>query len=254
MLLAACGFVFLASVYAIIERYQEGREQKKFHESVKHQYLADTEPDRRGELNAATPTPTLQPSSTAEPELLPGFEQLLQINEETVGWLSVPNTNIEYPVVQTKDNSFYLEHDFKKEKAENGAVFMDYRNSPDAGDKHNILYGHYTKDGTIFTELRAYRQEAFLRRNPVLTFNTLHEEGQWEIFSVYVTDTKFYYIQTDFRSKRDFADFAKTLKEKSIYSLDVEITGEDRILTLSTCAYDYDDARLVIHAKRVNSP
>ncbi|NMO95439.1 class B sortase [Paenibacillus lemnae] len=252
MLLAICGFVFLASIYTIADDVHESRQAAKEHEQIRQRYDAHDRAQK-----APNPTPSISSAPAAdrpkrdEPLLLPGFSPLLEMNKEIVGWLDVPGTNIQYAAAQTTDNDYYLTHSIKKEKNENGSVFMDYRNAPDASDRHTILYGHYTKDGTIFTELKKYRDESFYRSNPVFTFNTLYEESRWEIFSVYVTDTSFYYIQTHFRSNRDFRSFAATLQEKSIFPSGVSLREDDQILTLSTCAYDFEDARLVIHARKI---
>lgn len=180
------------------------------------------------------------------------YSHLLSLNQEIVGWIRLPNTMINYPVVKADNNQFYLKHNFYKEPSKAGAIFMDFRNEPAAKEKHKIIYGHHMKDGSMFGDLKKYRTADFLYENPIIEFNTLYEDIKWEIFSVYVTGVDFYYIKTDYSDKEDYRSFIESISEKSIFRIDTEVTEEDQILTLSTCSYEFEDARFVIHAKRIN--
>jgi len=176
---------------------------------------------------------------------------LLLINEDIVGWIKIPNTAIDYPVVRAQDNEFYLNHNIHKKPAKSGSIFMDFRNGSLAKEKNTILYGHNMKDGSMFRDLLKYREESFFYSNPIIEFNTLYEDLKWEIFSVYVTSVDFYYIETEFQSLDEYRIFLDSIKDKSLFEIDVKISEKDQILTLSTCSYEFDDARFVIHAKRV---
>lgn len=179
------------------------------------------------------------------------YESILLINQEILGWINVPNTKIDYPVVRSEDNEFYLYNNIYKEPSKAGTIFMDYRNSGTVNERHTILYGHNMKNGSMFGDLIKYKQADFLYENLIIEFNTLYQDVKWEIFSVYITSKDFYYIKTEFDNIFDYGNFLEMLKEKSLYEIETEVSVGDQILTLSTCSYEFDNARLVIHARRI---
>lgn len=183
--------------------------------------------------------------------MLKKFVPLIEINEDIIGWVKIPNTKIDYPVVKTQDNFFYLEHDINKEKSTFGAIFMDYRNSGNSKDKHTILYGHNMRNGSMFRDLINYKNQYFFEENQVIEFSNLREEMLWKIFSVYITNTDFNYIKTDFDNLADYEQFLHEISSKSLYDTNISMSSEDPILTLSTCTYEFNDARLVVHAKKI---
>lgn len=179
------------------------------------------------------------------------YDALLQVNRDLVGWITIAGTKLDYPVVKAENNDFYLEHNFEKQPSDHGAIFMDFRNKEDLQAKNNIIYGHNMKDGSMFQGLMNYKDEKFLKEHPIIEFDTLEEPVKWQIFSVYVTDTKFNYIRTDFNDDADYADFLKQMKEHSMYDTGVSVSKDDTILTLSTCSYEFNDARFAVQAKRI---
>lgn len=179
------------------------------------------------------------------------YSALLQVNKELVGWLTIPGTKMDYPVVRTENNDFYLKHNFERQVSDYGSIFMDFRNKGDLQSKNNIIYGHNMKDGSMFQELMNYKDEKYFKKHPIIEFNTLEEPVKWQIFSVYVTDTKFYYIKTDFKDDADYEDFLKQIKNHSMYDTGVSVSKNDTILTLSTCSYEINDGRLAVQAKRI---
>lgn len=181
------------------------------------------------------------------------FDKLLTINDDTIGWLTVNNTNIDYPVVVASDNDFYLTRDYYKNKNRHGWIFMDYRNSIDNLSKNTIIYGHNLANQKMFGTLRYALNSSWYKKisNQVITFNTLNNNMRWQIFSIYKVPVTTDYLYTDFNSEEEFINFANKMKERSIYNFNVEITTDDNLLTLSTCS-DGHDQRLVIHAKLIN--
>lgn len=184
-------------------------------------------------------------------ETLMKYDQLLEINEDVVGWIKVPNTKIDYPVMQSSDNLYYLDKTINLEKNRAGSIFMDFRNGGDGEDKHTILYGHHMRDGTMFKGLIKYENEDFFNNQSIIQFDTLFEEQKWEVFSAYVTGVGFDYLKTNFNTPDEYKTFLTTIQEKSLFPSDVVLTENDQILTLSTCTYDYSEARLVVHAKKI---
>jgi sortase B len=188
-------------------------------------------------------------------EVTPAIAALQDINPEVVGWIQIAETAIDYPIVQGSDNQYYLDHDWKKEKNRSGAIFMDYRNDPDAltnAETHTILYGHHMRDGSMFKQLVAYKDPAFLKDHPLILIQDQYETHYYEIFSVYVSTTDFYYIETNFATPMDYVMFIKQLQTNSMHPSDQLLTSHDRLLTLSTCTYEYNDARFVVHARHVD--
>ena len=185
-------------------------------------------------------------------EILPRFKPLLEQNEDTIGWIKVPNTKwIDYPVVKYKDNELYLKHGFDRSRQRAGAIFMDFRNTGDATDRHTIIYGHHMQNGTMFKGLLKYEDREFFEENRLIYFSTLYEELEWEVFAAYVTGIEFNYIRTRFNTPDEYIGFLNSLQSRSLYETDIKLSADDKILTLSTCTYDYSDARFVVHARLI---
>lgn len=180
------------------------------------------------------------------------FEGLKLKNSDVVGWLKVENTNIEYPVVKSTDNKYYLTHSFDKSENSAGWVFADFRNFIDGTDKNIIIYGHNRRDGSMFgTQSRALEEEWLSNEeNHIITFITEKEYSTYQIFSVYSVENEEYYIKTAFENNEEFDEFLTTIKSRSIHDFNLEINNEDQVLTLSTCANN-NNYRVVIHAKKI---
>ena len=176
------------------------------------------------------------------------FNELKEINQDTVGWVKVNNTKIDYPVVQAKDNKYYLSHDFKKQKNSLGWIFMDYRNNPNDLNKNTILYGHNVKGGIMFgTVSQTFNQSYYNKEsNNYITFNTVNYNMKWKIFSVYRIPETTDYLQYDFLSKEDYKNFINMIRSRSKIQFDTEVNEDSKILTLSTCSTN--QTRNVIHA------
>ena len=182
------------------------------------------------------------------------FSELLEINDETVGWLTVPNTEIDYPVVQASDNRFYLTHNFNRRWNHLGWIFMDYRIDARNLSQNNIIYGHRApRTDLMFSTLRNVLDEEWYKdeSNHIITFNTIDRKMNWQIFSIYTTRVTNDYLITDFISKENFLLFIERQKSRSIYDFDVPFREDDKILTLSTC-FNNSNYRLVVQAKLIN--
>ena len=180
------------------------------------------------------------------------FEELLGINPDTVGWLKVNNTNIDYPVVLGKDNDYYLKRDFYKNSNRHGWVFLDYRNSVDHLSRNSIIYAHNLANQKMFGTLRYVLNSSWYKKasNQIITFNSINENMKFQIFSIYKVPVTSDYLLTDFPSNEAYLDFIKMIKGRSIYDFNIEVDENDKILTLSTCSNGHDQ-RLVVHAKLI---
>ena len=172
-------------------------------------------------------------------------------NSDTVGWINVNNTNINYPYVQYKDNDYYLTHSYDKSYNEAGWVFMDYRNDSNLNNKNTILYAHSRLDKTMFGSLsKTLKSNWYTNKdNHIIRLSTENENTLWQIFSVYKIEEESYYITTSFASDSKYQEFLNTIKGRSLYDFNSNITSDDKILTLSTCYSDTE--RTVVHAKLI---
>ena len=181
------------------------------------------------------------------------FETLKEKNSDTVAYLKVNNTNIDYVVVKGNDNSYYLKHNFNKDYNRSGWIFMDYLNKFDGSDKNIIIYGHNTLDGSFFGTLRNVVKEDWYanKENYIITLISENETFYYQVFSTYSIDVEDYYITTDFKNNNEFDIFVNTLRKRSVFDYEVPVDGNDVILTLSTCTGN-GTRRMVLHAKKIN--
>ena len=179
------------------------------------------------------------------------FRKLKDINTNTVGWIQVNGTNINYPFTQANDNSYYLNHSFDHSKNKGGWVFLDYRNSKTILDKNTIIYGHSRLNSTMFGTLKTILSNGWLQdaNNYIIKMATEYDTSLWQVFSVYRIPTTSDYLQTEFRDNDEFLKFANKLLNRSSYDFRTKVSKEDKILTLSTCYDNY--SRVVLHAKMI---
>lgn len=177
------------------------------------------------------------------------FDNLKKINSDTVGWIKVNGTKINYPFVHTSDNEYYLKHTFDKTSNKKGWVFLDFRNDIENLSSNNILYAHGLVNNQMFGSLRKTIKPSWYnnKSNHIITIATPSGTKHFEIFSSYTILPKSYYITTNFESDDEFKAFISTIKERSVYNYNVDVSTNDKILTLSSC-YD-NEKRMVLHAK-----
>ena len=178
-------------------------------------------------------------------------EQLKSINSDYKMWIQIENTNINYPVVQSSDNDYYLKHNFRKESNISGTVFVESANDID-NDKNIILYGHNMRNGTMFNNITNYKEESFFNEDnkiSIIMNNTLYE---YEVFSVYVKNVSEVNLAIGFANEDEFINYAYNEAEESLYKKDVDFSAEDNLITLVTCSYEFTDARTIVVARRCN--
>ncbi len=177
---------------------------------------------------------------------------LLTINKDIIGYLKVNNTNINYPVVQAEDNIYYLKKNLNNEDDINGWVYMDYRNSDKILNDNTIIYGHNMYySGVMFGTLHKVLYSNWYNNEDNLTieFDTMYESMKWKIFSIYTIQKTSDYLQVSFETPEEKLAYIKMEKNRSIKNINVQVTENDYLLTLSTCTGDND--RLVVHAKLI---
>ena len=177
----------------------------------------------------------------------PQFEGLQAVNEHIVGWVSVDGTKLNNPILQTDNNDFYLDHNYKDHYSRAGSIFMDYRNDVTDMSRNTILYD------TMFGSLKNYMKQDYANAHSTIYMDTLYEGYDVEVFAAYETTIDFYYIETEFMTDDAFIQFIEQVKERSVIEMDIEIGPDDKIVTLSTCKDSVmsDDHRFVVQGKLV---
>ena len=180
------------------------------------------------------------------------FNELLAKNSDTVGWIQVKGTNINYPIVQTTNNDYYLTHAFDKTTNDAGWVFMDYRNDAVNFNQNTIIYAHSRYNGTMFGSLKNILNSSWYtnKENHIIRLSTPSENTMWQVFSVYTIPKESYYITTSFSTDESYSEFLNTIKGRSEVDFSGTVNTGDKVLTLSTCKDNFGN-RVVMHAKLI---
>ena len=187
------------------------------------------------------------------------YKTLFNKNKKLIGWIKIEDTIIDYPVMQTVNNDYYLDHNFNQEKDKNGCIFMDYQCDVIEGSDNVILYGHHMQSGKMFGSLHKYSSEEYYQEHPKIQFDTIYEKGTYEIMYVFRSKvyseenvTFKYYQFINANSEKEFNSYMNDMKALSLYDTQVTANYGDKLLTLSTCDYQEKEGRFVVVAKRVN--
>lgn len=193
----------------------------------------------------------IQISDTDEDDITIDLNRLKEENNDTVAWIRVNNTNINYPVVKGTDNEYYLTHNFKKKWSESGWIFANHLNKFDGTDDNLVIFGHAMKNKTMFGDLNKTLDNEWIKdvSNQKIQLIVDGEVQIYKMFSVYKIEAEDYYITTQF-TKKDYDTFVSTIMNRSIYDFKVNKDDINKILTLSTC-YNINNLRLVVHAYRM---
>ena len=223
--------VIIFSGIKIIEWIKNNKKNKDIMSEIKENVVINNEMDSNNE------------------EYKIDFAKLKQKNSDAIAWIKVNGTDIDFPVVKGTDNSYYLTHNFDKEKNKAGWIFADYRNKFDGTDKNIIIYGHNMKNGSMLASLKDVIKEEWYNseNNKYIALITENENCKYQVFSVYQIETEEYYLQTNILN---FKEFVEKIKGRSKKDFNVDIKETDSILTLSTCA-DNTKYRVVLHAVKV---
>lgn len=174
-----------------------------------------------------------------------------EVNEEYKGWISIPGTRIDYPVVHTTDNSYYLNHLFDRTYNAMGCIFIDARNNADFQDRNTAIYGHHMKNGTMFADLEKYKSQEFFDTHPDILYTSNGKMYRFEPFAGCLLSGMDSFLRIDFAEDEDFRQYIDTFRASSVFQSSVEVSSEDRIVTLVTCSYDFEDARFAVFARLV---
>lgn len=254
---------YLISIFLLTRWYVQNERSKKFISDITNMEMINYENTSQdiNQYQETTTNKNTNPSNntTTNNNTTFNFNYLnvnlnyyLQKNNETVAWLQVNGTKVNYPVVQHANNDYYLEHDFYKRKTMNGWIFADYRNNFNNFDNNTIIYGHNIINKTMFGSLPNLLKKNWFstpNRN-YIKLSTKTTNSIWEIFSVYKIEPTTDYLQAKFNSITTYENFLNMLKNRSIHQFNTSLSNTDKIITLSTCD-DTGTKRVVIHGKLI---
>lgn len=258
-LLVIFGSVFLLSAWKLWEiwsGYQQGQDSYdalssyvSFAETAPSPTLQSDSP-ATGPAETQSPAETLPPAQTEPPDVSRwpqvDFAELSQINPDVIGWIYFEGTKISYPIVQGEDNDYYLDHLFDGTVNRAGCVFLDYRCAADLSDRHSIIYGHHLRDSTMFTNLVRYKYQDYYDQHPTALLVTPDAYYEIQLFSGYVAN-----VRSDaWALNLDDITHAGWLEEivaRSRFKPNATPSEDDFIITFSTCSYEFDNAKFVLH-------
>ncbi len=231
--------LFGFSIYKLTSLGAEYQEGEEVYDAIA-QYVEIPDPK-------APPPPEQKTEETSWPEV--DFAALRAVNPEVVAWLICEGTQLNYPLVQGNDNAYYLKHLFDGTWNSAGCLFVDCGNTPGFLDQNTVVYGHNMKNKSMFSILTEYKSQEFYDAHPRMLLLTPDQNFRIELFAGYVAGTGDNAWQLSFASKSEFGDWIEATREKSLFQSNVEVEVSDRLITLSTCSYEFDDARYILIGK-----
>lgn len=241
-------------LYSIMHAYKVAERQ---YDSLTERYVAPAPSATVAPTAEAQPETPLVTPATEESPISVDFSQLRSDSPEVVGWIYSENTKINYPIVQHPGDNpaiadyYYLYRDIHGNYSGSGTPFLDVRCAGDFTSANSIVYGHHMNDGSMFASIGDYRKEGYYAEHPILYLNTPSGNYRVEVFAGFITDADSATYTVDFPDQSSFLLYCLDMKAQSNFQSDVEILPGDRIITLSTCSYEYYDARYVIQGRLV---
>ena len=200
---------------------------------------SDKQEEKAGEAADAEPVPRVSMDFAPLQELCPNIK----------GWLFAEGTNVDYPVVQTDNNDYYLTHLYNGEANASGALFLDYRNNDLFMDRNTVIYGHHMMNGSMFGSLNLYKEQDFYDEYPTMLLYTPDGDYLVELICGTVEDGNYEFVRFNFDDEDDFCSYIESRRSRSTFRSNVEIGPEDRIISLCTCSYEWNNARYMIMGK-----
>lgn len=198
-------------------------------------------------------------SGAAEESKQEKLRRLAEINSDIKGWIFIPDTFIDYPVLQSpqSDPEFYLYRGYNKVYSKYGSIFIDSVCNLGTESKNILLHGHHMNDKRMFGHILKYSDLEFYKAHPDITFDTIYEEAKWKVISIFKTNTRndqgeiFNYLISGFKNDSQFLNYVYQVRERSLIDMPVDVYKSDYLLTLSTCSYEFKDFRTVVVARKV---
>lgn len=268
-LLILFGAAFLISAGFLVKYFGESRrQQKQFNNLAELVEKVQTEPthtqpEEIGNQQAVPPEPVspyvrvIHPETGASVEILRQYAEVYRMNPDMVGWMEIPGTDLNYPVMQTPNRiDYYLRRNFNKEYSEHGCIYVQEEADVFTPSDNMTIYGHRMNDGSMFAVLARYTKKDFYDANPIIRFDTIREEHEYQIIAVFRTTASIgegfnYHLFIDAANEESFNRYVETCRKLSFYDTGHSAVYGDKLITLSTCEYSQTNGRLVVVAKRI---
>ena len=238
--------IFFSSLAFLLQIIMGYRMTDKLYEESASKFTAET-----GKEGSSEDTGKDSKEDTEGVPITVDFAALQSVNSDVVGWIYCEGTAVNYPVLQGEDNDFYLSHTYDRAANRAGSIFVEALNTPGFADSNTIIYGHHMKNGSMFATLRNWADQDYYEEHPVLWLLTPEQNYQVKLFSGYTTPATSN-TYTIFQGPcQELNDYLQMAHASSDFSADVETDPNGRYVLLSTCEYDYEDARYVLHGMLV---
>ena len=252
LLVAAFGIsAFMVGNYLL-----DGKKQAERMDDLS-QLVSDAQTETTAEATTEGTTEATEPKETTEPGMLPGYKDIYEQNNDTVGWIKMEGTKINYPVLQTPDDpNYYLYRDFDKKESKRGSIYAWGEADINKPSDNITLFGHHMADGSMFAALNNYTSKDAWDKNNLIFFDTLNEYHTYKIFAVFKTSANVgqgfsYHKFVDAANEQEFNEFVSTCKKLAFYDTGITPVYGDKLICLSTCEYTLDNGRLVVAAVRI---
>lgn len=245
ILLILISVIFFLSykIYSTLHGYKEAED---LYNNISLEYVKDNESTESTETGSST--------SSTQSEAFPvnvDFDALMNQCPDVCGWLYSENTVINYPLVQSYDNDYYLHRLIDGTPNLNGSLFLDFKCYKDFSGKSTVIYGHHMNDGSMLASICDYKDQSYYDAHPVMYLSTPTKNYKVEIFSGFITNSDSSAYTMDFATDDLYLAFISKMKAFSDFTSSVQIGANDKVICLSTCTYEYNDARYVVFGKLV---
>lgn len=249
----------IGCIIAFGELYRQNLEQLEKDEEIKSQIVQVDEYEENEYVEAWEELFAQYPEIKFPQGMNLKFSYLYALNQDLVGWLKIDGTNLDVQVVQGPDNDYYLRRDFYGDYSRYGCPYMDYKNDPKYLNDNTVIYGHHMTDGLMFSNLDKYKTLEGYKESPVIEYSTLYETYHFKVFAAFFINATpaddnnyfFNFMISDFSTDERFAKFVDELKKRSVIDTGISVQPDDKLLTLVTCTYDFNDARFVVVGRMV---
>ena len=240
--------------FAFVDLYIERQVQLKQKEEIENTIVDTNEFDDNQYVEAWQDVFAKYPTIQFPEDMNLKYSYLYAVNQDLVGWVRIDNTNLDVQVVQSNDNDYYLKRDFYRKSSRYGCPYLDFKNDSRYLDDNTVIYGQHMTDGLMFSNLDKYKTLEGYKESPIIEYSTLYETYYFKVFAAFISNAKlvddngkfFNFIVTDFATDEKFIGFVDEVEKRSIFNTDVNVQPDDKLITLVTCSYEFDSARLVV--------
>ena len=259
LILAAICVVIVCAWVIADKMFIQGYRYEKDMDSLRDIYSGTLKPAQSETSEEEPAESTVEEPKEPDEDRAAKFARLREINPDIKGWLYIPNTKVDYPVLQSdsSDPVYYLYRDYHGNYNSHGSLFIDGHSAQGTQSKNIVIHGHHMNDGSMFKGIMSYDNLDFYKQNPVITLDTPEGLGYWKVFAVLKISTlpehgeSFGYIRSDFSDDNDFLNFVYQIELRSMLKTPVDINEDDQLMMLSTCSYELKDYRTVVVARKV---